>query len=129
MPDLSDLASGMFSGPNLIIDIVVTLIFIIAYWKIFKKADKPAWASLVPIYNVWVMCEVVWPEGPLLPFLLLFFVPIVNIVYAIMLVFRLAKAFGKNVLFGFGLLFLSPIFILILAFGNSTYQPEALMKK
>ena len=77
MPDLSDLASGMFSGPNLIIDIVVTLIFIIAYWKIFKKAEKPAWASLVPIYNVWVMCEIVWPEGPLLPFLLLFFVPMI----------------------------------------------------
>ena len=126
MPDLSDLASGMFSGPNLIIDIIVTLIFIIAYWKIFQKADKPAWASFVPIYNVWVMCEIVWPKGPLLPFLLLFFVPIVNIVYGIMLVFRLAKAFGKNVLFGFGLLLLPPIFIIILAFGNSTYQPEAL---
>ena len=117
---------GIFTGPNIFIEIALMLVFIIAFWKIFEKADKPGWASLVPIYNVWVICEIVWPEKTLIPFLLLFFVPIVNVLYLIMLIFRLAKAFGKSVLFGFGLLFLYPIFILILAFGNSTYQPEAL---
>lgn len=123
---MSELSMGIFTGPNIFIEIALMLVFIIAFWKIFEKADKPGWASLVPIYNVWVICEIVWPEKTLIPFLLLFFVPIVNVLYLIMLIFRLAKAFGKSVLFGFGLLFLYPIFILILAFGNSTYQPEAL---
>ena len=123
---MSELSMGIFTGPNIFIEIAIMLVFIIAFWKIFEKADKPGWASLVPIYNVWVICEIVWPEKTLIPFLLLFFVPIVNVLYLIMLIFRLAKAFGKSVLFGFGLLFLYPIFILILAFGNSTYQPEAL---
>ena len=123
---MSELSMGIFTGPNIFIEIALMLIFIIAFWKIFEKADKPGWASLVPIYNVWVICEIVWPKGPLLPFLLLFIVPIVNVFYLIMLIFRLAKAFGKSVLFGFGLLLLYPIFILILAFGDSTYQPEAL---
>ena len=126
---MSELSMGIFTGPNIFIEIALMLVFIIAFWKIFEKADKPGWASLVPIYNVWVICEIVWPEKPLIPFLLLFFVPIVNVLYLIMLIFRLAKAFGKSVLFGFGLLFLYPIFILILAFGNSTYQPEALLKQ
>ena len=52
---------------------------------------------------------------------LLLCLPIVNIVYAIMLTFRLAKSFGKGVGFGFGLLFLEGIFVLILAFGKAQY--------
>ena len=38
-----------------------------------------------------------------------------------MLVFRMAKSFGKGVGFGFGLLFLNTIFMLILAFGKAQY--------
>ena len=122
---MSDSSAGIFGGMAFLINIALVVVFLVAYWKIFEKAGKPGWASLIPIYNIYVMCEIVWPKGPILPCILLF-VPIVNIIYLLMFIFRLAKAFGKDVLFGFGLLFLSPIFILILAFGNSTYQPEAL---
>ena len=38
-----------------------------------------------------------------------------------MLTFRLAKSFGKGIAFGFGLLFLNTIFMLILAFGGAQY--------
>lgn len=38
-----------------------------------------------------------------------------------MLLFKLAKAFGKGTGFGFGLLFLNTIFILILGFGDAEY--------
>ena len=48
-------------------------------------------------------------------------IPIVNLVFGIMLYFKLAKAFGHGAGFGFGLLFLNPIFILILAFDSSEY--------
>ena len=50
------------------------------------------------------------------------FVPVVNIVIGIMIIFDLAKVFGKGTGFGFGLLFLSFIFIPILAFGDAQYQ-------
>ena len=42
------------------------------------------------------------------------FVPCVNVVVGIMMLFKLAKAFGQGTGFGFGLLFLNTIFILIL---------------
>ena len=54
---------------------------------------------------------------------LLVLIPIYGIYLAIVAMFKLAKSFGKGVGFGFGLLFLSPIFLLILAFDNSTYSP------
>ena len=51
--------------------------------------------------------------------------PIVNIVVGIMVNFKLAKAFGKGTGFGFGLLFLNTIFILILGFGDTKYVGPA----
>lgn len=47
------------------IAVIVFLLFlpliileIIALWKLFKKAGKPGWASIVPIYNSWVLIEI-----------------------------------------------------------------------
>ena len=37
----------------------------------------------------------------------------------------MAKSFGKGVGFAIGLILLSPIFIMILGFGDATYQGPA----
>lgn len=87
-------------------------------WRIFVKAGKPGWAAIIPIYNVLVELEIV---GRPWYWLLLMFIPVVDIVLAIIVLFRMAKVFGHSVGFGFGLLFLSFIFLPILAFDQSTY--------
>jgi hypothetical protein len=93
--------------------------FILAcMWRIFTKAGKPGWAALVPFYNTLVMLEFL---GRPWWFLLLMFVPLANVVIEIIIIFDYAKSFGKSTAFGFGLLFLSIIFIPILAFGPSRY--------
>jgi len=97
----------------------VIVFYIFCMWKVFVKAGKPGWAAIVPIYNTLVMLEIV---GRPWWYLLLLFVPVVNIVIGIMILFDLAKVFGKGTGFGFGLLFLSFIFIPILAFGDARYQ-------
>jgi hypothetical protein len=48
-------------------------------------------------------------------------VPLLNFYVIIRLVFDLARVFGRGIGFGFGLLFLFPIFMLILAFGEAVY--------
>jgi hypothetical protein len=53
--------------------------------------------------------------------LLFFFIPLVNIYFAIKHIHGLSKAFGKDVGFTLGLIFLSPIFFAILAFGDAKY--------
>ena len=62
-----------------VISFILGLFMIISLWKIFKKAGKPGWASIVPIYNVIVLIE---SAGLSLWYLLLLFIPIVQI-YAI----------------------------------------------
>jgi len=57
--------------------------------------------------------------------LLLMLIPFVNIVFAIWMVNLLSKSYGHGVGFTVGLIFLSFIFMPILAFGNSKYAGPA----
>ena len=117
---------NIFSGVGSIIGILFLYLIYIALiafyiacmWKIFVKAGKPGWAAIIPFYNILIELEI---TGLPWWFLLLVFVPIVNVVIMIMIIFNLAKVFGKSTIFGFGLLFLTFIFIPILAFSNDKY--------
>jgi len=98
--------------------IALIAFYFACWWKIFVKAGKPGWAAIIPVYNILVIFEITT-----LPwwFLLLMFVPILNLVVLISVAFGLANVFGKSTGFGFSLLFLPFIFIPILAFNNDKY--------
>ncbi|OGS41323.1 MAG: signal peptidase I [Euryarchaeota archaeon RBG_13_31_8] len=98
--------------------IAIAVFILVCMWKIFTKAGKPGWAAIIPIYNTLVELQIL---GRPWWWLLLMFVPVVNFVISIIIIFDLAKVFGKSTGFGFGLLFLSFIFIPILAFSNAKY--------
>jgi len=106
-------------GTYAILVLVIAVIMIVANWKIYTKAGKPGWASIVPFYNMYVMYEIAGMNGWMF---LLTFIPIVNIVIQIMLYLNLAKKFGKSTGFAIGLILLNPIFLLLLAFGNAEYN-------
>ncbi len=98
--------------------LVVVVLLIIAQWKIFTKAGVPGWMSLIPILREYKLVELA--DGNGIKFLLLL-IPFVNIVYSIMLSFRLANAFGKGTGFAFGLFLFPNLFQLILGFGSAQY--------
>lgn len=103
----------------LIIYFAVIILSIVGLWIVFQKAGKPGWASIIPIYNMVVLLEIV---GKPLWWILLLLIPIVNIVISILIMLDLAKAFGKGTGFGIGLAFLPFIFIPILAFSDARYR-------
>ncbi len=96
---------------------------IVGIWKVFTKAGHPGWASLIPFYNLYILLKIGGRPGW---WLLLFFIPFVNLVIAIILAIDIARTFGKGTGFGLGLAFLSVIFYPILGFGSATYQAPAL---
>jgi len=96
---------------------IITLV-IVSYWKVFVKAGKPGWASLIPFYNFYVLLEIVSKPGW---WLILIFIPIVNLVISVIVCLELAKTFGKGAGFGIGICFLPFIFIPILAFSEAAY--------
>jgi hypothetical protein len=91
---------------------------IIAQWKVFEKAGEPGWASIIPVYNVMVLARICGKDEV---YGLLLFIPIVGIVFSVILMIELAKAFGKDVGFAIGLILLPFIFFLILGFGSAKY--------
>ena len=112
--------SGQGLSPAMIVIMLVACVIgIAANWKLFTKAGEPGWACIVPIYSSYVLFKIVYGNG--IKFLLLL-VPILNSITAIMLYVRLGQRFGKGVGFILGLIFLTPIFLLILAFDDSYYQ-------
>jgi len=102
-----------------IIWLAVVVLMIASMWKIFTKAGQPGWASLIPIYNIYVWCKIVGRPGW---WVILFFIPFVNFVIAIILAIDLDNSFGKGVGFGIGIILLGIIFLPILAFSEATYQ-------
>jgi hypothetical protein len=96
----------------------VYLFFLVATWKLYSKAGRPGWASLIPIYTTVVFCRICGRSGWLT---LALMIPGVNVIVSIMLSVDLARVFGRGTGFALGLIFLSPIFFPILAFGSSRY--------
>ena len=99
---------------------LILIVFVIfTMWKVYAKAGKPGWACIIPIYNIVVLMQIVGRSGW---FVLLFFIPLVNIIVSAIVAIDLAKAFGKSSTFGIvGLWLFSIVGYAMLAFGNATY--------
>ena len=103
----------------LVVWLTLVIVIIAGVWNTFVKAGEPGWAIIIPIYNVIVLLRI---AGKPLWWILLMFIPVVNIIVAVMVAIAVAENFGKGVGFGIGLAFLGPIFYAILGFGDARYQ-------
>lgn len=100
--------------------IALIVVMIAAMWKVFEKAGQPGWAAIIPFYNAYVLtCNIAKKE---ILWFILFFIPLINIVAAVIVSIEVAKKFGKTELFGVGLAFLGFIFYPMLAFGDAEYE-------
>ncbi|PJZ65194.1 signal peptidase I [Leptospira wolffii] len=113
------------SGIGSLIGIIIYLGFIaasiVAGWKIFVKAGKPGWASIIPIYNIIVALEIV---GRPIWWVLFFFIPCTLPFFAIILAIDFAKSYGKQAIFAI-LFFVLGIGGFILAFSDAKYVGPA----
>ena len=133
-----------------IFGLAIYILFIIAWWKIFTKAGEKGWKSIIPIYNIYVYCRIIginfWIYAFGIPVALSIITSIaaggqvdtsnpstlvvilsfLSLGYAIFLAIyeaiKLGDAFKKGTGFKVGLVLLTNIFLLILAFGNSKYH-------
>jgi hypothetical protein len=100
--------------------LVVGLIMVASSWKIFTKAGEEGWMSIIPVLNIIILLKItrkpVW-------WVVLFFIPFVNVVAAFLVHMELAKVFGQGMGFVIGMVFLPFIFYPMLAFGSARYNP------
>lgn len=105
-----------------ILSLAFSILSLVAMWKVFIKMGYAGWESIVPFYNVYILFQALYGNGWKM---LLLLIPLYNIYVAIKMEIDLAAAFGKSTGFGIGLIFLTPIFMCILAFSDSQYIPKA----
>jgi len=88
-------------------------------WKTFRKAGRLGWPAIIPFLNIYYVIKISGHPGW---WLLLFFVPILNIVIWVMVALDFAYAFRKSTIFGIVLFFLPWLMFLILGFGDAKYD-------
>jgi hypothetical protein len=112
-------ASSGGSPVVLVIQLAVVILTIAGLWKVFEKAGQPGWAAIVPVYNLFILCKL---AGKPAWWVVLFLVPVVNLIALAVVSMEVAKAFGKTAAFGVGLFLLGFIFYPMLAFTDAQYR-------
>jgi hypothetical protein len=118
VPQMSPAASAGL----VVVWLAVLVLMIAATWKIFVKAGEPGWAAIIPIYNFIVLLKI---AGKPLWWIILLFIPFVNLIILILVYVALARNFGKGAGFAIGLLLLPIIFFPLMAWGDAQYHPAA----
>lgn len=104
-----------------LIYLAIVVVVLAGLWKIFEKAGQPGWGCLIPIYNIYQMTQIAQKPGW---WVIMFFIPLVNIIFSVMMYNEIAKKFGQGVGFTIGLFFFPFIFFPILGFGDYSYKAE-----
>ena len=137
-----------------LLSLAVSILMIIAQWRLFTKAGEAGWKCLIPFYGQYTWCKIVWSAkifwimlgiafgtgilsgimtaaaanrygspgaGAIILGILMAAAAIWMLVIAIRMQIYTARAYGKSGGFAAGLFFLAPIFLCILAFGDSEY--------
>jgi hypothetical protein len=112
-----DVPPALFFIP-VFFSLLLAAFFVFCYWKLFTKAGRPGWAALIPIYNTLTQLEILGREWF---WLLLMFIPGVNLVIAVVMMLDLAKVFGKDTAFGCLLILFPWVMIPVLALGDAKY--------
>ena len=89
--DANGILGSLFGGVMMLIWLAIFVVVVVAGWKVFEKAGQPGWAIIIPIYNVYIILKIV---GRPAWWLVLYFIPIVNIVIAVIISIDMAKSFG-----------------------------------
>ncbi len=128
----------------------VCVLAIVAMWLLFEKAGEGGWKAIIPIYNLYTLFKLAWNEKTFWEVFIcavcmsIIYAVLVNFGYnigdfviflwvcncllgiwilidIIVLCTQIAFAYGRGWGFAIGMVFLTLIFICILAFGKSKY--------
>ncbi|MEJ2594585.1 MAG: DUF5684 domain-containing protein [bacterium] len=102
--------------------LVFTIVNIVAFWQIFEKAGKPGWKSIIPVYNLLVLFDILGKPRYWFLFLL---IPGLHIFIPIWMTILLGQRFQQSDLFIMGLFLFGFVFVPVLAFGDSKYTAPA----
>ena len=113
-----------------IVLLAIEVVMIVSMWKVFEKAGKAGWISLIPFYNLWTLFEIGGQKGAYIFFMFIPCAgPIIYLVFEIKAYLEIAKRFGKDTAFGVLSIFFPFVTFPILAFSDAKYSEGTAEKK
>ncbi len=116
---------GAFLGMVLMIALVIAILQIVGMWKVFTKAGEKGWKCIIPIYNIVILFRISGLSPWIIFGYLAGIIPFIGWIVCLGIYIyqcnSLAKAFGKDIGYTIGLLFLPTIFYMILGFSKAEY--------
>lgn len=110
---------GIFLLIFILIIVAIVVFYIVCIAKVFKKAGKPGWAAIVPIYNTIVLYEIAGFKWYYIFVSLASCIPVIGaavvLFFNIVVNIKLAKSYGQETGFGIGLALLPVVFLPMLA--------------
>ena len=109
------------------------------------ESGRAGWKSIIPVYNTYTAYKIAWTPNMFWIYFIFTVLEsifssisggdfwsfsgflgglcgLVTIVLSVFYCVNLAKSFGKGLGFTIGLIFLEPIFVMMIAFGSARYQ-------
>ncbi len=123
------------------VSLIYYILVVVADWMMFKKAGEPGFKSLIPIYNLYILCRFSW-EGckfwsivlwsvlisvgnmfseNLIGAMLVSIGGIMLTIDSLRLNYYIAKSFGHGFGYGIGLFFLPNLFGILIGLGKEKY--------
>ena len=103
--------------------VLILIMYIISMWKILVKSNRKGFISLIPIYNIYVLNNIIIGNRLFFIFSL---IPIINIIYFIYFNYKLGMVFGVSKKYII-LLILFPIYF-VPYIANSDYKYLGIMR-
>lgn len=108
---------GVNSSFSNLLPWILLILFCAGLIRLLKMAGKEGWKAIIPGYNLWVLSSII--KLPPLS-ILLFLVPYVNVIYTIVFMAKLAKAYRRGFLMTVLLIICPPIAIFMLGYSSKT---------
>lgn len=141
---LSNSELAVFLMSYLAFALILYVLLVIAFWKIFTKMGEPGWKSIIPFYNLYVIFKNCWKTSMFWVALVLLLagsfvagmgqgmessfimlggqvVMLVGAIVVIMGEYYLYKSFGHGIGWLILSIFIPNILMLVLGFGSSQY--------
>ena len=109
----------IFTSALILTGLIFTIVNIVAFWRIFEKAGVPGWKSIIPVYNLLNLFDILGKPRYWILFIL---IPGLHLFISIWMFILLGQRFQQSDLFIMGLFLFGFIFVSVLAFGDSEYD-------
>lgn len=102
--------------PIVMIVVSISFLFVFSIELLFMKANKRWWAGLIPVYNMMILSEIAFNKKKLG---LICLIPIVNIIFTLVLFYKIGEKFKYN---GIVTALLFILMIPVIGFGSNAYD-------